>query len=140
MNKHIIICSATATQKPKKKPHELAIQIEPDDCYFDVRSSRLTTNLPSKAELIDTKKRKQIMTEGSEIFNQSPEKGINLLLEKGLLKQPFAPIDVAEWLRHNPKLDKNKIADYICKYDLSTIILKMLNFKTQEHRSFEGLH
>lgn len=80
------------------------------------------------------------MTEGSEIFNQSPEKGINLLLEKGLLKQPFAPIDVAEWLRHNPKLDKNKIADYICKYDLSTIILKMLYFKTQEHRSFEGLH
>ena len=55
------------------------------------------------------------MTEGSEIFNQSPEEGITLLLEKGLLKQPFDPIDVAEWLRHNPKLDKNKIADYICK-------------------------
>jgi brefeldin A-resistance guanine nucleotide exchange factor 1 len=86
------------------------------------------TRLPTMAEVIDIKKRKQIMSEGIELFNQSPSKGIELLCQKGLLKASSDPSDIADWLRRNPNLDKNKIADYICKYD--HFILIYLHYQT----------
>ena len=70
---------------------------------------------PSLAEMIDVKKQKRLMTEGTELFNRhSPQKGVEFLCEKGLLKNPLEPQDVAQWLRQNPRLDKAKIAEYIC--------------------------
>lgn len=75
----------------------------------------LSAEMPTMSEIIDQKKQKQIVTEASELFNSNPGKGIEFLFEKGILKNPIVPTDVANWLRFNPRLDKNKIADYICK-------------------------
>ncbi|WKY01718.1 hypothetical protein Q1695_015600 [Nippostrongylus brasiliensis] len=69
-------------------------------------------NMPSMEQVIDQKKRKRIFAEGTELFNQSPKKGIEYLREKGLLGSD--PASVVSWLRSNPQLDKKRIADYIC--------------------------
>ncbi|KAJ1370138.1 G-box binding factor [Parelaphostrongylus tenuis] len=69
-------------------------------------------HLPSMEQVIEQKKRKRILAEGTELFNQSPKKGIEFLREKGLLGADAA--SVVYWLRTNPQLDKKKIADYIC--------------------------
>uniref|UniRef100_A0A914MK07 SEC7 domain-containing protein n=2 Tax=Meloidogyne incognita TaxID=6306 RepID=A0A914MK07_MELIC len=70
---------------------------------------------PTLAELISVKKQKRLMTEGTDLFNRhSPQKGVEFLCEKGLLKNPMDPKDVVNWLRQNPKLEKCKIAEYIC--------------------------
>lgn len=72
-------------------------------------------DLPPMSEVIDRKKRKKLVAEGTELFNTSPTKGIQFLSEKGILQNPIDPTNVALWLRTNPRLDKNKIAEYICK-------------------------
>nr|CAD2147514.1 unnamed protein product [Meloidogyne enterolobii] len=70
---------------------------------------------PTLAELISVKKQKRLMTEGTDLFNRhSPQKGVEFLCDKGLLKNPMDPKDVVNWLRQNPKLEKCKIAEYIC--------------------------
>uniref|UniRef100_A0A1I8BTL6 SEC7 domain-containing protein n=1 Tax=Meloidogyne hapla TaxID=6305 RepID=A0A1I8BTL6_MELHA len=70
---------------------------------------------PTLAELISVKKQKRLMTEGTDLFNRhSPQKGVEFLCEKGLLKNPLDPKNVVNWLRQNPKLEKCKIAEYIC--------------------------
>uniref|UniRef100_A0AAF5PR72 SEC7 domain-containing protein n=1 Tax=Wuchereria bancrofti TaxID=6293 RepID=A0AAF5PR72_WUCBA len=69
---------------------------------------------PSIIEVIERKKKKRIITEATEFFNQDPKKGIEFLKEKKILKSPLDPVDVVAWLRENPRLDKKRIADYIC--------------------------
>ncbi|KAL3091715.1 hypothetical protein niasHT_024297 [Heterodera trifolii] len=49
-------------------------------------------HFPLLAEMIDVKKQKRLMTEGTELFNRhSPQKGVEFLCEKGLLKNPLEP-------------------------------------------------
>lgn len=71
-----------------------------------------STNLPSMTEVIEQKKRKRLIAEGTELFNQSPKKGIAFLREKGILGHDEDSL--VQWLRTNPQLDKKAIADYIC--------------------------
>ncbi|KAM3724305.1 Golgi-specific brefeldin A-resistance guanine nucleotide exchange factor [Dirofilaria immitis] len=73
-----------------------------------------SSSLPSIVEVIERKKKKRIITEATEFFNQDPKKGIEFLKEKKILKSPLDPIDVVAWLKENPRLDKKRIADYIC--------------------------
>ncbi|CAG9537440.1 unnamed protein product [Cercopithifilaria johnstoni] len=73
-----------------------------------------SSTLPSIIEVIERKKKKRIITEATELFNQDPKKGIEFLKEKKILKSPLDPVDVVAWLRENPHLDKKRIADYIC--------------------------
>jgi PII-like signaling protein len=35
----------------------------------------LSTNIPTMIEIIDRKKKKRILTEGTDLFNQNPKKG-----------------------------------------------------------------
>uniref|UniRef100_A0A914VU46 SEC7 domain-containing protein n=2 Tax=Plectus sambesii TaxID=2011161 RepID=A0A914VU46_9BILA len=81
-----------------------------------VRPNRmpLSANIPSLTELIDRKKQKRLLTEGTDLFNQSPSKAIAFLQEHGFLATPLVPEEVVHWLRENPRLDKKKIAEYIC--------------------------
>ncbi|CAI2349170.1 unnamed protein product [Caenorhabditis sp. 36 PRJEB53466] len=71
-----------------------------------------SNNFPSMTEVIDQKKRKKLIAEGTELFNQSPKKGIEFLREKGILGHDEDSL--VQWLRTNPQLDKKAIADYIC--------------------------
>ncbi|CAB03915.3 Golgi-specific brefeldin A-resistance guanine nucleotide exchange factor 1 homolog [Caenorhabditis elegans] len=71
-----------------------------------------STELPSMSQIIEQKKRKRLIAEGTELFNQSPKKGIAFLREKGILGHDEQSL--VQWLRTNPQLDKKAIADYIC--------------------------
>lgn len=71
-------------------------------------------NLP-KELLLETKKRKQVITQGTEFFNQKPDKGIIYLQENGILNTTLDPKEVALFLRENPGLDKKQIGEFITK-------------------------
>lgn len=80
-----------------------------------VRPNRMpiSPNIPSHEDLIAQKQKKRLLTTGTELFNQSPAKGIAFLQEHGLLRTPLIARDVVVWLKENPRLDKRKIAEYI---------------------------
>jgi brefeldin A-resistance guanine nucleotide exchange factor 1 len=73
------------------------------------------SRLPLISEVIAQKKQKRLITEGTELFNKSPKKGLEYLCENGILKTPLDAREVANWLRENPHLDKMRIADCICE-------------------------
>uniref|UniRef100_A0A915DUN0 SEC7 domain-containing protein n=1 Tax=Ditylenchus dipsaci TaxID=166011 RepID=A0A915DUN0_9BILA len=101
-----------------------SIQSKEDICLSDlpsqcnqIRPNRMpvSNDMPTMFEVIDRKKQKTLVTEATDLFNSTPSKAIAFLTEKGILKNnPVDPKDVALWLRQNPRLDKNKIAEYIC--------------------------
>ncbi|KAI6172463.1 Golgi-specific brefeldin A-resistance guanine nucleotide exchange factor 1 [Aphelenchoides besseyi] len=76
--------------------------------------SNPTPPIPSISEVITQKKKKRIITEGTELFNRNAKKGLEYLCDHGILKTPLDAKEVAGWLRENPHLDKMKIADCIC--------------------------
>ncbi|CAD5221044.1 unnamed protein product [Bursaphelenchus xylophilus] len=78
--------------------------------------------VPSMSELIDQKKQKRLINEGTELFNKNPKKGIEFLCEHGILKSPPDPKEIARFLRENPHLDKMKIADCICNRQNSEVL------------------
>ncbi|KAG2462465.1 GBF1 factor, partial [Polypterus senegalus] len=57
--------------------------------------------------------RLSLLIEGTKLFNQKPEKGIQFLLEYGLLNSPVNNNEIALWLRENPGLDKKMIGEFI---------------------------
>lgn len=57
----------------------------------------------------------QILTQGTELFNQRPDKGIQFLQENGILNPVLDPVEVVKFLRENSGLDKAMIGDYISK-------------------------
>lgn len=65
--------------------------------------------------LREIKRKKRILSQGTELFNQRPEKGIQYLQENGILKKQLDPMEVALFLRENPALDKKMIGEYISK-------------------------
>ncbi|CAG4994635.1 unnamed protein product [Parnassius apollo] len=74
-----------------------------------------SANLPTEAELDNIKNMKTWVRQGTELFNQKPERGIEFLQEHGVLASPLDPHQVAMFLRENPDLDKKMIGEYICK-------------------------
>ncbi|CAH0720521.1 unnamed protein product, partial [Brenthis ino] len=76
---------------------------------------RAPADLPSEAELDHVRDMKKWVTQGTELFNQKPERGIEYLLEHGVFSSPLDPHQVALFLRENPDLDKKMIGEYICK-------------------------
>lgn len=74
----------------------------------------------------------KILTQGTEIFNQRPEKGIQFLQENNYLKPELDPVEVAHFLRENSSLDKKMIGEYISKKRNENILnafVKSFNFQ-----------
>uniref|UniRef100_A0A182MM42 SEC7 domain-containing protein n=1 Tax=Anopheles culicifacies TaxID=139723 RepID=A0A182MM42_9DIPT len=69
----------------------------------------------SHEELAAIKRKKRLLTQGTDLFNQRPEKGIQFLQENGLLNPVLDPQEVAQFLRENSGLDKKMIGEYISK-------------------------
>ncbi|XP_004522896.1 Golgi-specific brefeldin A-resistance guanine nucleotide exchange factor 1 isoform X1 [Ceratitis capitata] len=65
--------------------------------------------------LTNVKEKKRVLTQGTELFNQRPDKGIQYLQEHGILSAQLDPMEVALFLRENPGLDKKMIGEYISK-------------------------
>lgn len=74
---------------------------------------RISKNIPSHEELMAVKRKKKLLTTGTEQFNSKPKKGIQFLQEHHLLSTPLDPQEVVHFLRENPRLDKKMIGDFI---------------------------
>ncbi|KAL0274869.1 UNVERIFIED_CONTAM: hypothetical protein PYX00_002898 [Menopon gallinae] len=74
---------------------------------------KISKNIPSHEELMAVKRKKKLLTSGTEQFNIKPKKGIQFLQEHHLLSTPLDPQEVVHFLRENPRLDKKMIGDYI---------------------------
>lgn len=96
----------------EKFPSTSPIPANPSTLLLRSNRHAPSVNLPSMTEVIEQKKRKRLIAEGTELFNQSPKKGIMFLREKGILGHDEDSL--VQWLRTNPQLDKKAIADYIC--------------------------
>ncbi|XP_034650282.1 Golgi-specific brefeldin A-resistance guanine nucleotide exchange factor 1 isoform X1 [Drosophila subobscura] len=66
-------------------------------------------------KLANVKQKKRLVSQGTERFNQRPDKGIQYLQEHGVLNAQLDPMQVALFLRENPGLDKKMIGEYISK-------------------------
>ncbi|XP_052891953.1 Golgi-specific brefeldin A-resistance guanine nucleotide exchange factor 1 [Anopheles moucheti] len=83
-----------------------------------IEGATLPTESPQKRtheELAAIKRKKRLLTQGTDLFNQRPEKGIQFLQENGLLNTVLDPQEVAQFLRANSGLDKKMIGEYISK-------------------------
>lgn len=63
----------------------------------------------------EIKNKKRILSQGTDLFNQRPEKGIQFLQENGTLNTTLDPLEIAHFLRESPGLDKKMIGEYISK-------------------------
>lgn len=61
------------------------------------------------------KEKKRVLSQGTELFNNRAEKGIQYLQENGVLNPVLDPREVAHFLRENSYLDKKQIGEYISK-------------------------
>ncbi|KAI5749751.1 hypothetical protein M8J76_009922 [Diaphorina citri] len=78
-----------------------------------IRTKPKGTAIPSHEELMAIKRKKKLLTIGTEQFNMNSKKGIKFLQEQGLLSTPLDPIEVVHFLRENPHLDKKTIGEYL---------------------------
>ncbi|XP_023032106.1 Golgi-specific brefeldin A-resistance guanine nucleotide exchange factor 1 isoform X2 [Drosophila willistoni] len=69
----------------------------------------------TREQLEQVKEKKRLLSQGTERFNQRPDKGIQYLQEHGILNAQLDPMQVALFLRENPGLDKKMIGEYISK-------------------------
>lgn len=74
-----------------------------------------TGEILTEAKMEELKNKKRILAQGTDLFNQRPEKGIQFLQENGILNQNLEPLEVAHFLRESPGLDKKMIGEYISK-------------------------
>ncbi|XP_073812678.1 sec7 domain-containing protein garz [Musca autumnalis] len=65
--------------------------------------------------LKEVKHKKRVLSQGTELFNQRPDKGIQFLQDNGILNPELDPREIASFLRENPGLDKKMIGEYISK-------------------------
>ncbi|CAM1293367.1 GBF1 (predicted) [Pycnogonum litorale] len=107
-----------------------------------LRHSRTKTsdNIPNHETLMAIKHRKKLLASGTEQFNSKPSKGILFLQENGLLSTPLDPMEVAVFLKEDPKLDKKMIGEYISnKKNLKVLEAFVRSFTFERTRVDEAL-
>uniref|UniRef100_A0A1L8DVZ9 Putative guanine nucleotide exchange factor n=1 Tax=Nyssomyia neivai TaxID=330878 RepID=A0A1L8DVZ9_9DIPT len=125
--------TATVSRHSRNNSSCERITIESDVCQSGAESSAIenissyinlsqleryhcTDDVPvSHDQLAGLKNKKRILSQGTELFNSRPEKGIQYLQENGLLNPILDPREVAHYLRENSGLDKKMIGEYISK-------------------------
>lgn len=78
-------------------------------------NAQIGANSISKEQLAELKSKKRILMQGTEFFNQRPDKGIQFLQENNILNSELDPKEVALFLRENSGLDKKMIGEFISK-------------------------
>ncbi|XP_050523551.1 Golgi-specific brefeldin A-resistance guanine nucleotide exchange factor 1 isoform X2 [Daktulosphaira vitifoliae] len=106
------------TQFTQKSENSSTYDMSDDQKYeietqIEKWSTDITMNIPSHEELMAIKRKKKLLSSGTEKFNTKPKKGIEFLQEHGLLSIPLIPAEIATFLKENPLLDKKMIGEYI---------------------------
>ncbi|XP_050424848.1 Golgi-specific brefeldin A-resistance guanine nucleotide exchange factor 1 isoform X2 [Adelges cooleyi] len=84
-------------------------------------------NIPSHEELMAIKRKKKLLSSGTEKFNTKPKKGIEFLQEHGLLSTPLNPTEIATFLKENPLLDKKMIGEYVSNKNNVDVLNSFIN-------------
>ncbi|XP_066992463.2 Golgi-specific brefeldin A-resistance guanine nucleotide exchange factor 1 [Anabrus simplex] len=74
---------------------------------------KVSESIPTHEQLMALKRKKKLLSTGTEQFNAKPKKGIQFLQDHHLLSTPLDPVEVVHFLRENPRLDKKMIGEYI---------------------------
>lgn len=69
--------------------------------------------IPSHEEVMALKHKKKLIQSATEQFNAKPTKSITFMQENKLIKTPLDPIEIVEFMRKNPHLDKKQLGEYI---------------------------
>jgi len=91
-------CGNDATAPQETEPENL------DETEYSVTSHE---------QLMALKHKKKIITTATEQFNGKPSKGIAYMQEMGLIPSPTDPVEVGNFMRENPHLDKKQIGEYV---------------------------
>ncbi|TRY67573.1 hypothetical protein TCAL_07827 [Tigriopus californicus] len=69
--------------------------------------------IPSHEEVMALKHKKKLIQSATEQFNAKPTKSITFMQENKLIQSPLDPIEIVEFMRKNPHLDKKQLGEYI---------------------------
>ncbi|CAB75411.1 ArfGEF [Schizosaccharomyces pombe] len=72
--------------------------------------------------LIESKKRKAIIIEGAELFNESPSDGIAFLTQHSIIKQSDNPTCIVEFFHSTNRLSKRVLGEFLTKGSNSHIL------------------
>ncbi|VVC44252.1 Hypothetical protein CINCED_3A003322 [Cinara cedri] len=97
------------------------------EIQFERWQPDFSINIPSHEELMAIKRKKKLLTSGTEKFNTKPKKGIEFLQEHGLLSTPLNPVEIAMFLKENPLLDKKMIGEYISNRNNVDVLNSFIN-------------
>ncbi|KAI9224718.1 hypothetical protein BC828DRAFT_372630 [Blastocladiella britannica] len=71
--------------------------------------------------LSSRKMQKMLLNEVIQLFNKKPKKGIQLLIDRGVIARK--PAEIAHWLLNTEGLDKRELGDYLGEGDQENIII-----------------
>ncbi|KAI1730227.1 sec7 domain-containing protein [Ditylenchus destructor] len=84
--------------------------------------------------------KKQLMVKATEYFNVNPDEGIGFLSANGLFGSDTSAMDIVRWLRQNPHLSKNKLANFLCNRRNSAVLKEFIrSFDMTNTRPDEAL-
>uniref|UniRef100_A0A1B6FF78 SEC7 domain-containing protein n=3 Tax=Cuerna arida TaxID=1464854 RepID=A0A1B6FF78_9HEMI len=86
--------------------------VVPSSCVM-ISRLKVSQNIPSHEQLMAIKRKKKLLATGTEHFNVKPKKGIQFLQEHHILSATLDPLEVVQFLKENPHLDKKMIGEYI---------------------------
>ena len=70
-------------------------------------------SVSSHHELMTLKQKKKIINAATSQFNAKPAKGVAYLQEMNVFQTPMDPVEVGNFMRENPHLDKKQIGEYV---------------------------
>lgn len=73
---------------------------------------KVSSNLPLQDDLKRIKIKKKLISQGIELFNQNPSKGVQFLRDNHLLDATNLE-ELVKFLKQTPALDKKMIGDYV---------------------------
>lgn len=73
---------------------------------------KVSANLPTHDELKKIRMKKKLISQGVELFNQSPSKGVQFLRDNAIIDANNLQ-QLIDFLKHTPTIDKKAIGEYI---------------------------
>ena len=88
---------------------------EEDDYYHPKDGNDAMEQAPPDHTLRDIKSQKRLMRKAARIFNQKASRGLEFLVDTGLIEEPVTPLAVAQFLRNGivVGLDKKAVGAYL---------------------------
>ena len=118
--------------------------LTPDEDDYYHPETDADGNEPPDHTLRDIKSQKRLMRKAARIFNQKASRGLEFLLDAGLLEEPVTPLAVAQFLRNGIVVGLDKKAVGASKgssfLHVCSLLLKLYFFISSQLRSRRSEH